>query len=543
MKLIKLWMSVVIAGLTLSDFVVAAEAQAGNDFVRVENGQFIHQSKEFYFVGSNFYRLGLSDRFYGQDKRVVEENGTVRYPFVDDVFQGYQKEGIKVIRLWGFSCESDNHSANPPLLTIDGVQNLPVRLNEPAFEKMDYVIAAAADHGIKLILPLVNFEHEYCGMEWWVKHVTGSEDKHDFYTNDLVWKAYSSYVASVLKRQNRYTGKAYRDDPTIMAIEVANEPHTKDYYECISQGFSKSACQQGHASDVRSGQLVHDWLVKISSFVKELSPNHLVSSGEEGYLASLQDLPADCRSKHQWIHNGSKGVDFVRNAGIKNIDFLTVHLYPDNWNIPTSDLNWFDRCVIQHRAEIAKRVQKPIILEETGFSANPDGYGQKVYKEDRPYYLSFMLQAVTRAGFSGTLVWQAVPLLSDGRAAEFDDFTFSLFEPSSGAEQRTPAGYAISYQVACMRDYAKDGLYELCTGICPKGTSVDEDRMGIDARGQGCFLPPESLGPPSPYPVCDPDAIINDDAWGWTKNAELCLAHPVSAGQFNEFGGCSCSVD
>ncbi|MFW7379643.1 MAG: glycoside hydrolase 5 family protein [Oligoflexus sp.] len=530
-----------IVGL-MSTGLSANSNKSTSDFVRVENGRFVHNSEDFFFVGSNFYRLSLSDRFYGQDKRVVSA-GKASYPFVDDVFSGYKQKGIKVVRIWGFSCEGAGHGANPPLLTFQGARQLPVKLNEPAFEKLDYVIDSAGRHGIKLIMPLVNFEPEYCGMGWWVKQITGSNNQHDFYTDEKVWDAYTSYVRSVLERKNQFTGKAYREDPTIMAIEVANEPHTKDYYECKVTGLSESACMQRNMKDFGAGTLVYNWLTRISAFVKEVSPNHLVSTGEEGYLASLDSLAPECRGKHRWIHNGSKGVDFIRNASIANIDFLTVHLYPDNWNIPPSDLPWFKQCVIEHRANIARLNQKPIVLEETGFNSNPDGYGQKIYKDDRAYYLSYMLQATTRAGFAGTMVWQAAPLLSDGRAAEFDDFTFPVYEPFQTARIPTPEGHAILNQVSCMTDYASQELFDSCIGICPKGTTVNENRFGIDAEGNTCYLPRPSSSSNRPYPVCGADSIISDDKWGWSSNADDCLAHPVSSSQYQELGGCSCTVN
>jgi hypothetical protein len=35
---------------------------------------------------------------------------------------------------------------------------------------------------------------------------------------------------------------------------------------------------------------------------------------------------------------GTEGEDFVRNAGIKDLDFLTLHSYPDSFGWSTNDV-------------------------------------------------------------------------------------------------------------------------------------------------------------------------------------------------------------
>lgn len=529
------------AGLQLGSAAAQGRpAFESNEFVRVEGGRFKLGQEDFYFVGSNFYRLALSDRFSGADYKTSDSGGRTVYPFVDDVFDGYVKAGIRVVRLWGFSCEgAKGNSASPALITPRDLSNNPVTFQAESIDKLDYVIAAAAKRGIKIILPLVNFEHEYCGMEWWVENVTGQSDKHLFYTDSKVWDRFTSYTRALLERRNPYTGRTYKDEPGIMAIELANEPHTKDNYECSSLktgGDGKFlACQQG-----KPGRLVYDWLVRFSEFVRSIDTKHLIAHGEEGYLASMEGLRPECQAKHQWIHNGSKGTDYALNATIPNIDFLTTHIYPDNWNIPISDLPWVKTCIFEQRASIARSVNKPIILEETGFNERPEAYGQKEYKLDRPYYLSRMLRMATEAGFAGTMVWQAVPLLRTGNPADDDDFTFPFQILKDRRMEQTPEGAAMSFQVSCMKNFAPSGRYEHCISICPKGTLVDSERMGRDPENNRCYLPPEGVGiPVAPFPQCDNGSAL-PGGWGWTQNEALCMAHPNSAAQFPSQGGCSC---
>ncbi len=534
-----------LMGLVTYMSLMGTEALASKqDFVRVENGRFKLGQEDFFFVGSNFYRLALSDRFSGKDYKSTDAYGRTTYPLVDDVFDGYVKSGVKVVRVWGFSCEgAKGHTSSPSIISPEGIASSPIRFQTEAIDKLDYVLAAASRTGVKVILPLVNFEHEYCGMEWWVENTLGGgSDKHLFYTNDKVWDRFTAYTRALLERKNPYTGREYRDEPSIMAIELANEPHTKDYYECTSRGYSESDCRDGKVKGAEPGTLVYEWLSKFSAFVKTVDSKHLLSHGEEGYLARPDGLESECREKHQWIHNGSKGTDYARNATIKDIDFLTTHVYPDNWNIAPSELPWVKKCIFEHRASIAKSVKKPIILEETGFNERPDNYGQKDYKLDRPYYLSRMFRMATEAGFAGTMVWQAVPLLRDEQPADDDDFTFPLAIKSSGNWERSPEGLAVEFQVSCMNEHVPYGRFDQCVSICPKNTSVDEKRYGSDPEGKRCYLPVPGVGElADPFPKCD-NGSADSSAWGWTTNKDLCLAHPEAAKQYPTSGGCSCKA-
>ena len=54
--------------------------------------------------------------------------------------------------------------------------------------------------------------------------------------------------------------------------------------------------------------------------------------------------PLDVPSPTGWLHDGSKGGDFESNVRLPNLHFITVHLYPDNWQIPAADIinGWED---------------------------------------------------------------------------------------------------------------------------------------------------------------------------------------------------------
>ena len=402
----------------------AAAADPKTEFVRVQDTNFMLAGRPFVFQGTNFYRLGLRDVLYTD----VE---------VKDIVAKIAGSGMKVVRLWGFACEtpndrlesgnSDSGNATPPILDRQG------NYQEAALKYLDKVIAEAGNAGLKIILPLVNFEPAYCGMEWWT-HLYGKagESKQSFYCNDDVIKKYKGYVATMLNRVNTVNGLAYKNDPGIMSIEVANEPHTEDNYE--TSGHVDASCKS--IANGKPGEIVHHWLSDITTFVRSVDGNHLISTGEEGYRTH-GDV-----SKNEWVHNGMKGVDFDRDILLPNVSFATVHLYPDNWNLPQSDFaSWYVPNVIKNRAEIAHAAGKPIVLEETGFSVyNPsdtskfmDKVKAQEYYLDRAKWIGAMYQAANEAGYSGTMIWQAVPVRSDGTPYDVDYFTFGFTDPAMRA--------------------------------------------------------------------------------------------------------------
>lgn len=100
------------------------------------------------------------------------------------------------------------------------------------------------------------------------------------------------------------SGMIYKDDPTIMAWELMNEPR------CPSDP---------------SGDSLQSWIQEMSSYLKSIDSNHLLEAGLEGFYGS------SARKLHYNPHHFQLGTDFLRNNQIPQIDFATLHSYPDQW--------------------------------------------------------------------------------------------------------------------------------------------------------------------------------------------------------------------
>ncbi|KAG8373477.1 hypothetical protein BUALT_Bualt11G0028300 [Buddleja alternifolia] len=126
----------------------------------------------------------------------------------------------------------------------------------------------------------------------------------DFFTNSIVKGYYRNHIKAVITRINSITGIAYRDDPTIFAWELMNEPRSQ--YD-------------------NSGKAIQDWTTEMSAHVKSIDKNHLLEVGMEGFYG--ESMP----EKKQFNPGYGVGTDFISNNLISDVDFATIHLYPDQW--------------------------------------------------------------------------------------------------------------------------------------------------------------------------------------------------------------------
>lgn len=82
--------------------------------------------------------------------------------------------------------------------------------------RFDAVVASAKEHGIRLIVALTNNWADYGGMDVYVSQLNPGGTHDTFYTHPAIIQAYKSYISNFVGR--------YKDDPTIFAWELANEP-------------------------------------------------------------------------------------------------------------------------------------------------------------------------------------------------------------------------------------------------------------------------------------------------------------------------------
>ena len=77
---------------------------------------------------------------------------------------------------------------------------------------------------------------------------------------------YRNYVEHLLLRANTRTGRQYRDEPGILAWELANEPR----------------CVDAAGNPLSDGiDTLLNWVPEMSSFIRSLDTNHLIGVGDD----------------------------------------------------------------------------------------------------------------------------------------------------------------------------------------------------------------------------------------------------------------------
>ncbi|KAF8409264.1 hypothetical protein HHK36_005338 [Tetracentron sinense] len=384
-------------------------------FVERNGTQFMVDGRAFYVNGWNSYWL--------MDQAVEDHSR----PRVRAMLQAGSKMGLTVCRTWAFN---DG--------TYNALQISPGHFNERVFKALDRVIAEARRHGIKLILSLVNNLQAFGGktqyVKWaWEEGVGLSSSNDSFFFDPSIRSYFRNYVKTVLTRKNTITGLEYRDDPTIFAWELMNEPR------CMSDA---------------SGDTLQDWIEEMSSFVKSIDKNHLLTVGLEGFYGPRSPGKLSVNPE-EWA--GVLGTDFIRNSKISTIDFASVHIYPDHWfqeQELEDKLKYISKWMLSHIDDGDKELKKPVMFTEFGLSNKNKNFLPS--QRDAFYKIIFDIiykSARKNGSGAGSFVWQ---FLVGGMEEYNDDFGIVPWERSST--------YRLVTEQSCRLAGIREGLDR------PKGT-------------------------------------------------------------------------
>ncbi|SGY68131.1 BQ5605_C004g02854 [Microbotryum silenes-dioicae] len=129
----------------------------------------------------------------------------------------------------------------------------------------DYVIYAAGEYGLKVILPLTdNYDYYHGGKYTFLRWLNVPTDNAgaQFFTDRQVRRAFKRYIKFLLTRVNQYNGLAYGEDPTIAIIEDGNE-------------FGAYMGKEGFPP--------LSFTEDIAKYVKSLAPQALLMDGTDGF--------------------------------------------------------------------------------------------------------------------------------------------------------------------------------------------------------------------------------------------------------------------
>ncbi|CAH9116574.1 unnamed protein product [Cuscuta europaea] len=355
--------------LSCGDFWMKSHGATQLTFVERNGTQFLADGRVFYFNGWNSY--WLMDHAVDQDRRSR----------VSTMLQAGAKMGLTVCRTWAFNDGAYN-----------ALQISPGKFDERVFRALDHVIAEARKNGIRLILCLVNNLKAYGGktqyVKWaWEEGLALSSSNDSFFYDPIIRGYFKNYVKTVLTRKNTVTGIEYRDDPTVFAWELINEPR------CMTDP---------------SGDTLQDWIEEMSTYVKSIDRNHLLTVGLEGFYGPKDSKRLNVNPE-SWASD--LGSDFIRNSNLSTIDFASVHVYPDHWfpdNQTFDDkLKFVKKWMLSHIEDGDRRLKRPVVFAEFGLSNE----NKEIESSQRDRFFKLILEIIFRSAKhnksgAGSVFWQ-----------------------------------------------------------------------------------------------------------------------------------------
>lgn len=321
-----------IASALLGSLVTCCGSQP--EFSTVLNGHFFRSGVRQDFIGTNFWYgpiLG-SEGFGGKRERLVRELDSLK------------SLGITNLRVLA---GGDGPQGQPQQI-YPSLQEEPGVYNDSLFVGLDFFMAEIAKRDMQAVLYLNNawgWSGGYNVYLRWAARKEGKElgtwiNSSEFYTNETAKQLFWDNVRNIVSRRNSITGKLYKDDPAIFSWQFANEPRP----------FSR---------DSATVDAFCDFIWKTASYIKSLDPNHMFSTGNEGSMG---------------CNDGDLALAERLNS-CPDIDYVTIHIWPSNWN-------WAHAATLQEdfrgavfktdnyidgHIAICEKFRKPMVIEEFGF--------------------------------------------------------------------------------------------------------------------------------------------------------------------------------
>ena len=338
------------------------------DQIRVQDSQFIKDGKPYYFVGANYwYGPLIAAKNIGDRERLIKELDLMKEVGIDN---------LRI--LVGAEGDGGDSKVYPTLQPEQGVYN------KDLLDGLDFLMAEMRKRQMYAVLYLNNNWIWSGGMSEYLKWNGYGEvpnpfleqyswDEYMNYTKQFhsckpCKEAYYNHLKFIVGRTNKYSGIKYMNDNTIMSWQVANEPRV-----LMTPNHEKAFAS---------------WLNETVDLIKSLDPNHLVSTGAEGKASYLDDI-----NMYERLHSN------------KNIDYLTMHMWPKNWS-------WYDinnekqttqESIIKayeymdEHIEIAKKLNKPIVVSEFGFPREKESLSLEASVENRNIFYNAIFARITES--------------------------------------------------------------------------------------------------------------------------------------------------
>ena len=241
-----------------------AAAQQRQQYITVQHGHFVQGGKPYYYIGANYWYGGLLAQ--GQDTAKGKERLRKELDFL-------QAQGVTNLRILagseGQGRVNGVDRVQPSLQPTHGVYD------SAWLAGLDYLLYEMGKRHLYAVLYLSN-NWEWSGgflqyLNW--NHIISDsvmqskmswdglrDNTSRFYQCAPCMADYRQQVHHIITHVNPYTHRAYRDEPAIMAWELANEPRPM-----------RPAATAAYIQ----------WTATAAADIKAIDPHHLVTLGTE----------------------------------------------------------------------------------------------------------------------------------------------------------------------------------------------------------------------------------------------------------------------
>ena len=347
-----------------------------SSFVRVENGQFIRNGRSYSYIGTNFWYgpILASEGEGGDYDRLVRELDTLKALGIDN---------LRVL-VGGDGPDGVFSRIEPTLQKAPGVYN------DTILTGLDHFLEELGKRDMQAVLYLNN-SWEWSGgygqyLEWagagkaLIPLLDGygpfMQQMAQFSTDQKAQELFFNHLKTIVGRTNTVTGKPYSEDPAIFSWQIGNEPRCFSDDPAVREGFI-------------------GWLTEAARLIKEIDPNHMVSTGNEGLMGCENDP-----------------VLLEAVASIPDVDYMTIHIWPYNWNWVRADslvedlpcaCAKTDEYIASHLA-LAKKYGQPVVVEEFGFPRDGFSPERTATTEGRDTYYRHLFSKVGKE-IAGANFW------------------------------------------------------------------------------------------------------------------------------------------
>ncbi len=351
----------IVVAFFIALFILKGWANTPSSFVQVKGRSFVLNGQRYAFLGTNiWYAVNLGALAEGGNRaRLIRELNRLK------------DMGVTNLRIMGAS-----EGLNQPKTVWPPIQPSPKHYDQRLLEGLDFVLAEMAKRNMKAVIYLNNFWVWTGGMAQYVSWATKEPLPNAFlpqytwlqfmnfsarfYSTPQAERWYEAYVKNLVMRKNTMSGVWYKDDPTIMAWELANEPRP-------GEGTPGKENFKAFAA----------WIRHAAALIRSLDGNHLITTGNEGLFGCMRDSALFLK-----IHNDP------------NIDYITFHLWAFNWGWfePSRARATFDSALIKARhyvdlhIRLAEKLHKPLVLEEFGLPRDGHSFSPQATTHFRDRY-------------------------------------------------------------------------------------------------------------------------------------------------------------